>query len=78
MKRRESTVPGTNPTIVVVGSVNLDIAAMAPRLPAPGETVTDAELARYPGGNGANQALAARRLGDDVFLHPRVGDDAHA
>ena len=45
--------------IVVIGSVNLDIVASADRLPAPGETVTDAELARYPGGKGANQALAA-------------------
>ena len=78
MNRRESTVPGTNPTIVVVGSVNLDIVATAPRLPAPGETVTDARLGRYPGGKGANQALAARRLGADVFLHARVGDDANA
>ncbi len=78
MKQRESTVPGTSPTIVVVGSVNLDLAAMVPRLPAPGETVTDAELGRYPGGKGANQALAARRLGADVFLHARVGDDANA
>ncbi len=78
MKQRESTVPGTDLTIVVVGSVNLDLAAMAPRLPAPGETVTDAELGRYPGGKGANQALAARRLGADVFLHARVGDDANA
>ncbi len=51
---------------------------MVPRLPAPGETVTDAELGRYPGGKGANQALAARRLGADVFLHARVGDDSNA
>lgn len=78
MSRQESTVPGRNPTIVVVGSVNLDLTASVPRLPAPGETVTDAELGRYPGGKGANQALAARRLGADVFLHARVGDDANA
>jgi ribokinase len=78
MNRPESTVPGRNPTIVVVGSVNLDLAAMAPRLPAPGETVTGAEIGRYPGGKGANQALAARRLGADVLLHARVGDDANA
>jgi ribokinase len=58
--------------------VNLDLVAMAPRLPAPGETVTGAELGRYPGGKGANQALAARRLGADVYLHARVGDDANA
>jgi len=78
MSKQETTVPGRNPTIVVVGSVNLDLTAMVPRLPAPGETVTGAELGRYPGGKGANQALAARRLGADVFLHARVGDDANA
>ena len=78
MNEPESAVPGRNPTIVVVGSVNLDLAAMVPRLPSPGETVTDAELGRYPGGKGANQALAARRLGADVYLHARVGDDANA
>jgi ribokinase len=71
-------VPGRNPTIVVVGSVNLDLVAMVPRLPTPGETVTGAELGRYPGGKGANQALAARRLGADVMLHARVGADANA
>lgn len=62
----------------MVGSVNLDLAAKVPRLPAPGETVSGAELGRYPGGKGANQALAARRLGADVFLHARVGADSHA
>ena len=71
-------MPGRNPTIVVVGSVNLDLVAMVPRLPTPGETVTGAELGRYPGGKGANQALAARRLGADVLLHARVGADANA
>jgi len=45
--------------ITVVGSINLDLVATAPRLPAPGETVTGASLARYPGGKGANQAYAA-------------------
>ncbi len=71
-------MPGRKPTIVVVGSVNLDLVAMVPRLPTPGETVTGAELGRYPGGKGANQALAARRLGADVLLHARVGADANA
>ncbi len=66
------------PTIVVVGSVNLDIVAMADRLPVAGETVTDAELRRYPGGKGANQALAAQRLGADVTLVARVGNDSAA
>ncbi len=66
------------PSIVVIGSVNLDIVAMADRLPVAGETVTDAELGRYPGGKGANQALAAQRLGADVSLVARVGTDSAA
>ncbi len=66
------------PSITVIGSVNLDIVAKVARLPAPGETVTGAELYRYPGGKGANQALAAKRLGADVALVARVGDDAAA
>lgn len=66
------------PSIAVIGSVNLDIVAKAERLPAPGETVTGAKLYRYPGGKGANQALAAKRLGADVTLIARVGDDTAA
>ena len=66
------------PRITVVGSVNLDFVARAARLPAPGETVTGATLARHPGGKGANQALAARRLGAEVRLVARVGRDALA
>lgn len=65
-------------SIVVLGSVNVDIVASVSRLPAPGETVTGAELNRFPGGKGANQALAAQRLGADVSLIARVGDDAAA
>ena len=65
-------------SITVIGSVNLDIVAKVARLPAAGETVTGAELYRYPGGKGANQALAAQRLGADVTLIARVGDDAAA
>lgn len=66
------------PAIVVIGSVNLDLVATVDRLPTPGETVTGAELNRFPGGKGANQALAARRLGADVKLLACVGDDAAA
>jgi ribokinase len=66
------------PTIVVVGSVNLDIVAACPRLPTPGETVTDATLSRYPGGKGANQALAALRQGAEVTLIAAVGIDSLA
>ena len=66
------------PGITVVGSINLDFVAAAPKLPRAGETVTGATLARHPGGKGANQALAARRLGAAVRLIGRVGDDAMA
>ncbi len=64
--------------LTVVGSINLDLVAAAPKLPRAGETVTGATLARHPGGKGANQALAARRLGAEVRLIGRVGDDAMA
>ena len=67
-----------NPNIVVVGSVNLDLAATVSRLPVAGETVTGAELQRFPGGKGANQALAAKRLGANVWMVACVGDDAAA
>lgn len=61
--------------ITVVGSINLDLVATAPSLPRAGETVTGATLARHPGGKGANQALAAAKLGAEVLLIGRVGDD---
>ena len=66
------------PLITVVGSINLDFVATAATLPAPGETVTGATLATHPGGKGANQALAARRLGAEVRMVGRVGADAMA
>ena len=66
------------PRITVVGSINLDLVAVAATLPALGETVTGAVLGRYPGGKGANQALAARRLGAQVRMIGRVGADAMA
>lgn len=64
--------------ITVVGSINLDFTASAPRLPRAGETVTGATLARHPGGKGANQALAAQRLGAEVCMIGRVGRDGMA
>ena len=64
--------------IAVIGSINLDLVATVKKLPAPGETATDAELNRFPGGKGANQALAAKRLGADVELIGCVGDDTAA
>jgi ribokinase len=64
--------------IAVVGSINLDFVASSRFLPRPGETVTGATLARHPGGKGANQALAAQRLGAEVSLTGCVGDDEMA
>jgi ribokinase len=66
------------PSLTVVGSVNLDLVARCERLPRPGETVTDAEFARFPGGKGANQAVAAARLGADVWFVGCVGEDEFA
>ena len=68
----------SRPRIVVVGSVNLDLVARCERLPRPGETVTGASFTRVPGGKGANQALAAARLGADVTLVAAVGKDDFA
>src|SRR5438128_11707543 len=66
------------PRITVVGSANVDLVARCERLPRPGETVTDATFERIPGGKGANQAVAAARLGADVTLIGCVGDDVFA
>ena len=65
-------------SIVVVGSVNLDIVVTVDRLPVAGESVSGGGLNHFPGGKGANQALAAMRLGADVALVACVGDDANA
>ena len=64
--------------ILVFGSINLDLVARVPRLPAPGETLSGASFAALPGGKGANQALAARRAGARVALVGAVGGDAFA
>jgi ribokinase len=63
------------PRIVVIGSVNLDLVVRSPRLPQPGETVTDGLFERHAGGKGANQAVAAARLGAKVSMIGCVGDD---
>jgi ribokinase len=64
--------------LTVVGSINLDLVAKVERLPRPGETLTGATLERIPGGKGANQAVAATRLGADVRMVGSVGRDANA
>ncbi|MBV9796950.1 MAG: ribokinase [Solirubrobacterales bacterium] len=64
-----------DPRITVVGSANVDLVARCDRLPRPGETVSDAAFERVPGGKGANQAVAAARLGARVRFVGRVGED---
>jgi ribokinase len=61
--------------LTVVGSINLDLVARAERLPRPGETVSNARFSRVPGGKGANQAVAAARLGAEVAFVGCVGRD---
>ena len=64
------------PRVCVIGSANVDYAVTLPRLPRPGETVTGGDLLRDLGGKGANQAVAARRLGAEVRMLGGVGADA--
>jgi ribokinase len=66
------------PALTVVGSINLDLVAKVERLPRAGETLSGATLERIPGGKGANQAVAAARLGADVRMVGSVGRDAYA
>ncbi|PWI45435.1 ribokinase [Streptomyces sp. ICBB 8177] len=63
--------------LLVVGSANADLVVGVQRRPAAGETVLGSDLATHPGGRGANQAVAAARLGARTALLARVGDDAH-
>lgn len=63
-------------TMVVVGSLNMDLVVRAPRHPSPGETLIGSQFQTFPGGKGANQAVAAARLGATVRLIGRVGKDA--
>src|SRR5689334_16688565 len=65
-------MPGS---VVVVGSINVDLVVTLDRLPAPGETVIGGRFARHGGGKGANQAVAAARAGADVRFVGAVGDD---
>lgn len=62
--------------IVVVGSANMDLVVRAEHIPSPGETVLGGEFAIIPGGKGANQAVAAARVGGEVTFVGRVGTDA--
>jgi len=61
--------------ILVVGSLNADLVVRAPRFPKPGETISGDDLQVIPGGKGANQAVGAARLGANVSMLGRVGND---
>ena len=65
----------SNKKIVVIGSSNTDMTVVADRLPVPGETVLGGKFAMGQGGKGANQAVAAQRLGGDVTFICKVGRD---
>lgn len=61
--------------IAVVGSINIDLVALTPRIPAAGETILGTDFKVHPGGKGANQAVAVARLGHPVRMIGRLGDD---
>ncbi|MDX8046751.1 ribokinase [Gracilibacillus sp. S3-1-1] len=66
----------TKPKITVIGSINMDLVTETNVVPVQGETVRGENFHTIPGGKGANQAVAAARLGADVTMIGRVGDDA--
>jgi len=67
-----------SPRIVVLGGINIDLVAMTPRFPQAGETVVGSRFLTYGGGKGANQAVAAARMGGRTSMVGRVGDDIFA
>lgn len=64
------------PKITVIGSINMDLVTVAGKMPAQGETISGEHFETLPGGKGANQAVAAARLGADVNFIGKVGNDA--
>ncbi|WP_293999650.1 ribokinase [Sphaerotilus sp.] len=64
-------------TVVVVGSLNMDLKVRTPRLPVPGETLLGSSFSTDSGGKGANQAVAAARMGVAVAMLGCIGHDAH-
>ena len=63
------------PKIVVVGSSNMDLVVKTPRIPLPGETILGGDFLMTPGGKGANQAVAAAKLGAGVYFVAKLGKD---
>ncbi len=65
-------------SIVVVGSLNLDLVAQVERIPVPGETIIGSDFNTFCGGKGANQAVALGRLGALVKMIGKLGSDPFA
>jgi ribokinase len=63
------------PKIIVLGGINMDLVSFSPRFPRPGETVVGSRFLTYAGGKGANQAVAAARMGANSVMVGRVGGD---
>jgi ribokinase len=76
LSRILAILPDDMVKIAVVGSLNMDFVIQVPRFPHPGETLTGHDFHNVPGGKGANQAIAASRLGAQVSMVGRVGNDA--
>jgi ribokinase len=74
---RKPVVKETRKRIVVVGSITMDLVTRTPRIPAIGQTLIGTGFETTPGGKGANQAVAAARLGYPVAMVAKVGDDAY-
>ena len=66
---------GNRPLIISLGGINMDLVTFSNRLPVDGETVVGERFVTYPGGKGANQAVAAARMGARSAMVGRVGDD---
>lgn len=65
----------TTPKITVIGSINMDLVTRSPRFPQVGETLLGSGFQRFMGGKGANQAVAAARLGAEVQMIGAIGED---